>query len=481
MAGPLRFDVKQTQKLAMTESLRQAIELLQLSTIELSERISQELLENPVLEEELSPPDAPYDGERELMDDVSRNLSFDDQAFENQGDTLSYGDTSDNEYINERDNTLRNDYYENITAQKESLTEHLLWQANMMAENEEELLYYQSIITVLDENGFLPDGFSMEDISSDNTEGLTDVLSSIQHFDPVGCGASSVQDSLLIQARYYFPEETIVHEILSSYFIELEKLDYYHIASQMKISEKEVIEKSRIIQSLLPFPGRQYQKREIRYIMADVDVKVVDDELIITMNDDWVPSIRINNYYVKMLEQKKIEQKLKNYIQDKVQAAKYLVRNISSRRDTIIKVARAIMERQWNFLLKGPGHLKPLTHVEIAREIEMHESTVSRVASNKYVQTSWGVFGLKDFFVSRIKSAEREDGNEQSSDAVQNLIQDIVNQENPDDPYSDEDIVKILHKAGFSVARRTISKYRGILHIPASGKRKRINMLKQKE
>nr|HPL19178.1 RNA polymerase sigma-54 factor [Spirochaetota bacterium] len=176
------------------------------------------------------------------------------------------------------------------------------------------------------------------------------------------------------------------------------------------------------------------------------------------------------------LKKKNIEKKLRDYIQDKMQSARYLVKNISNRRTTIFRVVDSIMKRQREFLERGPGHLHPLTHSEVAKELNLHESTVSRATSNKYVQTSWGVFDLKYFFVSRLKT-----GGEASSDEAMNLIRDIIERENAERPYSDEEIVKILGKAGMHVARRTVAKYRGILSIPTSGRRKKINKIKSEE
>ena len=167
------------------------------------------------------------------------------------------------------------------------------------------------------------------------------------------------------------------------------------------------LEKSKIIQMLDPYPGSQYSNRTIRYIIPDIDVKLVDGEIIVGLNDDWIPGLRVNSYYISLLKKKNIEKKLQDYIQDKMQSARYLVKNIATRRNTILRVAGSIMKRQKEFLERGPGHLKPLTHGEVAKELNIHESTVSRVTSNKYVQTSWGVFDLKYFFVSRLKSADR--------------------------------------------------------------------------
>ncbi|HPI90682.1 MAG TPA: RNA polymerase factor sigma-54, partial [Spirochaetota bacterium] len=361
-------------------------------------------------------------------------------------------------------------------AHVESLSEHLMWQAQLTAENEEELFLYESIITSLDPSGFytqeIPDMTGRKSVSTDLFE---QVITKIRHFDPVGCACSNVQESLLIQAKYYYPDDMVMQRILSDHFIDLENLNYEKIARGINKSVGEIIETSKMIQNLDPFPGRQFRSNEVRYIVPDIDVKYVDGEIIVAMNDDWIPPIRINSYYVEILRKKSIEKNLKDYIQDKLQSAKYLIKNIASRRETIIKVVAAIMEAQKPFLIKGPGNLKPLTHVEIAEKIGMHESTVSRATTNKFVQTSWGVFELKYFFVSKLKSANT---NEQSSDQVMNLVKNLIDSEDHREPLTDDDIVSVLKKNGINVARRTISKYRSVLNIPPSHKRKKINMIK---
>jgi RNA polymerase sigma-54 factor len=478
MTISLQTGLKQSQKLVMTRSLQQAIELLQLSTIELYDRISDELVENPVLEEDgavMSSQTAPGP---DMETGVARNLSGDESLItRGEEQRVMYEDASDTGYPDEEDR--KRNYFENITAQEESLTEHLLWQARMSASDERELNIYQAIITSINENGFLDEDPAelLKDICT--PADAERIVCAVTLFDPVGCAVRGVRESLLVQCGHFYPSDDVIRKIVADCFDHFEKLDYKKIAGILGMAMADVLEKTKMIQNLDPYPGRQYSNRTIRYIVPDIDVRLVDGEIIVSLNDDWIPGLRINSYYISLLKKKNIEKKLRDYIQDKMQSARYLVKNIANRRATILRVVESIMKHQREFLGRGPGHLHPLTHSEVARELGLHESTVSRATSNKYVQTSWGVFDLKYFFVSRLKAG----GNsaEVSSDEAMNLIRDIIERENAERPYSDEEIVKILGKAGMHVARRTVAKYRGILNIPTSGRRGKINKIKTEE
>jgi RNA polymerase sigma-54 factor len=479
MAVSIKLGLKQSQRLVLTQSLRQSIELLQLSTIELAEKISEELVENPILEEEgasMTPSADNEDGEALLK--LNRKLSGDDVSPAPERESDYNDETGESVHFSEPDDGKKQ-FIENAVIQEETLKDHLLWQARLSAGNDREQAVLESLITSIDDSGFLTD--DPENIASENGFDFEEVKKAVRvinGFDPVGCGVRSVQDTLLVQAEYFYPLDSLLRVILKDYFSDLEKLNHEKIGRSLGVPIREVGLKSKLIQSLDPYPGSQYSPKKTKYIIPDIEVKFIDNNLIISMNDDWVPKIGINSYYINMIRKKNIEKKLREYIQDKMQSAKYLIRNISTRRDTILKVVKSIMEHQTEFLIKGPGHLRPLIHTDISGEVGLHESTVSRVTSNKFVQTPWGVFELKYFFVSRIKSGET---GEVSSDEVMNLIKDIISQENPLMPYSDEMVLARLKTSGIEVARRTVSKYRGILNIPSSGKRKKMNMIKIQE
>jgi RNA polymerase sigma-54 factor len=480
MAISLQTGLKQSPGLVMNQTLKQAIELLQLSTVELHETIARELAENPILEEDAAQPAPPLQG-ADLSTGVSHILSGDETSLSGVDErAIDLCDTSDSGIINDDEIDKRTRLLETLITREESLAEHLMWQARLAARTEAELELYQIIITSLDGNGFLCKDFSRLVAESGHGEDtIRELISSVQLFDPVGCAASDVRESLIIQCRHYYSSDSLLVLILTEYFPEFEQMDYRKIARSLNLPLRGIMEKSKVIQNLDPYPGSHYCGEAVRYIIPDVEVRLVDGEIIVSLNDDWIPAIRINPFYRTLLKKKNIEKKLREYIQDKMQSAQHLMRNIASRRNTILRVVRSIMEHQRDFLARGPGHLKPLTHSDIAVELRLHESTVSRTTSNKYVQTVWGLLSLKCFFVSRLRS--ECNGPEASSDKVMRLIRDVIEREDSARPYSDEKIVAILGNANVRVARRTVAKYREILHIPPSHMRKKINLIKQGE
>lgn len=475
MKTSLNIGLKQTQRLVMTQSLRQSIEILQMSTIELSEKISQEFLENPFLEElNFQQVENPVEAA------INRNLSGDENHEVRKSDENDiFADSSDTGFIKTgADEDKNRSFIENAVSSKEGLIEHLLWQARMSAESEHLYQIYEEFITSLNEDGFYENDVFEELIHKYGKDTVVGIKKNVQSFDPNGCGTSGVSESLTVQSKIFFADDPVILEMIEKYYDDIIKLDYESISRKMSLPMDVIVEKSKLLHNLNPFPGRLFSSIEVKYIVPDVDVRLLDEDIIVTINDDWIPSIKLSSYYARLLKEKKVNNEQKEYLNEKLQSAKALIKNISHRRDTIKSVVTSIMEKQRGFLENGPGHLTYLTHHDVAEEVGVHESTVSRVANSKFVQTSWGTFAIKYFFVSRIKSKTGEEEDDHSSDVVKNKISQIINDENSDDPYSDEAIVVILKESGFTVARRTVAKYRGVLNIPSSNKRKRLNKIK---
>ncbi|NLV66760.1 MAG: RNA polymerase factor sigma-54 [Spirochaetes bacterium] len=468
MKSSMNKGMRQSHKIIMTQTLRQSIEMLQLSTVELAELINSEFLENPLLEELNTTIDTDT-----LEEGLNRNLSGEEE------DTLRmekeiYTNPDSIRSTDGTDFDRRRAFIENAVSVTESLKDHLLWQARMTAADEREYSLYEQIITLLDENGFLPGNW--RDMTRFSDAGR--IIEVIRGFDPEGCATGDVKEGLLVQARYFYPDDMLLHNMIADYFHEIEKLDWGGIAKATGQHVNVVIEKSRLLQNLNPFPGSAFASKEIKYIIPDIEVKLVDGEILLSINDDWLPAIGISSYYESLIAKKNSGKEERDYLTAKLQSAKSFIKNISTRRETILKVSMSIMSRQREFLEKGPGHLRYLTHHDIAGETGVHESTVSRVASNKFVQTSWGVFELKYFFVSKIKSSQGDNSENSSSDRVRGLLLEIIQGEDPGNPYNDEELASKLKEKGVIVARRTIVKYRNMLNIPSSGKRKKINMIK---
>ncbi|MDY6967173.1 MAG: RNA polymerase factor sigma-54 [Spirochaetota bacterium] len=478
MAISLKTGLRQTQRLTITQSLIQSIELLQLTALELADKISNELLENPVLEEQnIRATSSKSQEETVLASRLEQELSGDESINQRREEQkTNYENFSDNGFSSSfNDNDKKQRFIENVIQEKETLKQHLLLQARLIGKDGSDLALLENIITSIDDNGFLI--IDVEVIAKENKRSVNEVkkaISTISAFDPIGCGTRNIQESLVVQAELLYPKDNLLKSMLKEQFTLLENLDYKKIAKNLGVSFNDVIQKSSLIHNLNPFPGGQFSTKEIRYIIPEVEVKLIDDNIIINLNDDWIPNIGINTYYSNLYRKKNTDKEVKEYLQNKIQSAKNLMKNISTRRDTISKVVTAIMEQQKDFLFNGVGHLKPLTISQIAESVNLHESTVSRVVNGKFVQTDWGIYELKYFFVSKLKSLNDE---EHSSEEVMAKIKQIINNENPVKTLTDEEILNELKKTGIQIARRTISKYREVLNIPSSVKRKRLNMM----
>jgi RNA polymerase sigma-54 factor len=463
---------KQTQKLVMTADLRQSIELLPLSTLELADKIQAELIDNPLLEEVFNP-EKPKSPElysvTEVRDKEKRELSKSTEG--------NLQDMYNIEGPYRHDNEARDKNQSMIEASplREKLSDHLMSQLRLLDITEEELEMGEILISMIDDHGFITT--PLEELSKEmnlNLKLLKKVIQSIHQLDPIGIGAVNIQQTLMIQAKILKPDDENLYILLKDHFKDLEKLDYKKISKAMKISEEKVEQIAKSIKKLEPYPATLYISKKTDYIVPDVVVKETDGEFTIHINDEWIPKISINKEYKNVLV-KSCSAADKEFITTRVNSAQWLIRSINQRRQTLYRVMNSIIDFQIDFFKNGINDLKPLTLKDIADKLSMHESTISRITTNKYVQTSWGILELKWFFSSGLKSSE---GGKESSKKIHDMIRTLVKEESEDNPLSDQDIVDIMGKRGIEIARRTVAKYRKILKILPSNRRKRIRDLK---
>lgn len=477
----IRQNLRQTQQqsLVMTPHLQQAIKLLQLNHIELVEQIQQEILENPTLEEVPGTGQEPQ-REAELLLGNQANAVNQDTTEARNGDMdaddwASRLDDYSDKNFRERGGSGMEELppIETNLTTAEGLAEHLEWQLQMQhcTDNEREAAHV--IIRSLDDRGWL--NVPLSDLIAENgwdTEDAEGALLLVQQLDPIGCGAKDLQDCLKIQIRALYPEDPYFPKLVQDHLPDIEKRNYAAIAKKLGIDMEDVVEYHRMLKTLEPWPGRAYNKAEPQYISPDVYVYKVGDEWQVLQNEDGLPKLRISNYYRNVLTGKDSTREERDYIKDRLNSADFLLKAIYKRQDTIGKVMRAILKRQIQFFEKGPDQLKPMVLRDIADEIDVHESTVSRVTSSKYVQCPQGIFELKYFFNNGVNAVH---GEQVSAEAVKQRIRRLVQAEDRANPYSDEQIVTLLTKENINIARRTVAKYREALGILPGPKRKQLS------
>ena len=469
--GDLKLNMKLSQQLLMTPQLQQAIKLLQLSRLELQETITNELMENPVLEEVIDSPDPNIVQETKKDSEASPEGSWEDyvQAYDSNSSTppsIRAHKSSSEEFFN----------IENIGSKTETLNDHLMWQLKMTGMSQKEEAFGERVIENINEDGYL---LNFEDLVKDS--GLThdeaeEVLLKIQEFDPVGIASRDLKECLLQQIRQLNIKDGKLISLVKDHLNDLEKKNFPSLARKLNISVEKTRELTRFVLSLEPKPGRAFSFTDTQYIVPDIYVFKVGTEYVISLNDDGIPKLRVSAYYKNMVETKtvkvgKLDEKSKDYIQDKLRSAVALIRSIQHRQKTIYKVTEAIVRKQAEFLEHGVSKLRPMILREIAQEIGIHESTVSRVTTNKYIYTPQGIFELKFFFNNPVSS--KAGSEDVASESVRERIKQLVAVEDTKTPLSDQQIVDELKKANIDVARRTVAKYRDILGILPSSKRKK--------
>ena len=477
MALELRQQLKLTQQLIMTPQLQMAIKLLQLSRLELMDTIRTELEENPALEE--VPEGTPAEQSTDQLEAATtetpevKEVTIDDKIQEDI-DWSNYLDEYNTpgrvHHESEGKDTPR---FESFIAGNESLKDHLLWQFLMTKPDKEEEKIASLIIGNLSKDGYLD--ASVEEIaiaSGSPPEKTEEILSILQTFDPTGVCARDLSECLLIQAKFLGLDDTIVIDIIAYHLSNLEKKNYKAICKALKKSMDEVVSAINVIKSLEPKPGRQFSDETPQYINPDIYVHKLEDEFVIMLNDDGMPKLRVNSFYKSSISRgQNISGEAEDYIQEKMRSAAWLIKSIHQRQKTIYKVMESILGFQREFFNKGIAHLKPMVLRDVAQDIQMHESTISRVTTNKYAFTPQGIFELKYFFNSSIR---RSQGGSIASASVQEKIRQIIAGENPKKPYSDDKIAQILKEDQINIARRTVAKYREMLKVLPSNKRKQI-------
>jgi RNA polymerase sigma-54 factor len=482
MAIEMRQQMKLTQQLVMTPQLQQAIKLLQLSRLELQDLVRQEMEENPVLEESPELEEIKESDQLELMEkeELPQTEKTDFTEVKAGEETLQdmdwasyldgYNYSAGEQYYDDDDDRPS---YENILTKKSTLFDHLMWQLKMGKFSNTELQVGIEIIGNIDDDGYfratLSDVAQICDVDETFVE---EVLKKVQEYDPMGIAARDLQECLLIQVRQLGMAGSIVESILRDYLKELETRKYKQIARALGIDFEEVLDSAKLIAGLDPKPGRQYGQDDVQYISPDIFVYKVGDEFVVVLNDEGLPNIKINPYYNgEGRTGSLVDAKAEEYINDKMRSALWLIKSIHQRQRTIYKVAKSIVKFQRDFLENGIAYLKPLVLRDVAEDIGMHESTISRVTTNKYMQTPQGLLELKYFFNSGISTIE---GDAIASESVKNKIKEIVGGEDLRRPYSDQRIAEILSVNNITIARRTVTKYREMLKIGSSSERKRL-------
>ncbi|MCA1792568.1 MAG: RNA polymerase factor sigma-54 [Desulfobacteraceae bacterium] len=473
-----------TQQLVMTPQLQQAIKLLQLSRVELAEMIQQEMEQNPALEEqgvedsaekELSAGNADTDADTQLPEKESpvKEVTIDEKV---------QPDTDWENYINEYNSTGRiytetehteAPNFEAFTSEKTTLEAHLKWQLMLRGLDKEEVRIGHMIIDNLNQDGYLClDVAEIAQTAGAEPAQVETVLSVLQTLDPPGVCARDLCETLLIQVRQLGIENPILTQIIQHHLKNLENRNSRKIAKALHISVDDVRAAVKILQYLEPKPGRKFSNEEATYIIPDIYVYKVGDGFKIVMNDDGLPKLRINRFYKNAIaDGKKISSETKAYLNEKMQSASWLIKSIHQRQKTIYLVMESIIKFQYEFFEKGIAYLRPLILKDIAEDIKMHESTISRVTTNKYAYTPQGLFELKYFFNSSI---ERTGAASMASASVKERIRLLIENEDLDAPLSDDKIAAILQEANIRIARRTVAKYRKVLNILPSNKRKQL-------
>ena len=480
MAFELRQELRLTQSLVMTPQLQLAIKLLQLSRLELVDLVREEIQVNPVLDdtsetESVESSEASKDeGAKPEAPEIDWQSYMEEQSY-SEGYRVNFSDRREDE-----------DLLGNISSREGGLREYLIWQLRMKGLSEEDFGLAEFIIGNIGEDGYLKlldkSGMEVEEFEAAvlgeisrhtgaSAEAAEELLRMIQHFDPVGVGSRTIRECLLTQARMMPVRDTVVEEIISGHIERLAGKNYKGIARKLGIPVEEVYEASKIINRCLnPTPGAGFGSDVPKAIIPDIFISKVGDEYVIQLNEDGMPKLKVNRYYREMMRgNSDASKQAKTYLQDKFKSALWLIKSVHQRQRTIYKVVECIVKFQKGFLDKGLKSLVPLVLKDVAEVTGVHESTVSRVTTNKYVQTPRGIFELKYFFSNGLCQS---DGTDLTVEYIKEKVKVIIENEDSKNPLSDQRIVECLRESGINLARRTATKYREALGFLSSNRRK---------
>jgi RNA polymerase sigma-54 factor len=472
MAIQQKLHTKLVQKLILTPSLQQAIKLLPMSTLELADLLNQEMVENPLLEEvpteDLQPAEQTQEkAQTEEAKQTEKGDTWDDADYD-----YFFGDYLDEGYRPRTPTEVKElPPIENTLSTAASLADHLEWQLSLQTDDELLKAIGEAIIGNLDDDGYLV--ASVDEIAAMGNWRLDDVERALQHvqtFDPIGVAARDLQECLTLQLRHVGLTGTITEKIVTDHLKLLQNHQVPEIARRLGVTVDELKEHIEVVRNLDPKPGSRYNPSQSQYVIPDVYVVKVEDHYEVFLNEEGLPQLRISPVYRRLLDKNsENSDETRAYVKDKFRSALWLIKSVDQRQKTIHKVATSIVNFQKEFLDHGIEYLRPLVLRDVANDIGMHESTVSRVVNNKYMHTPQGVFEMKFFFHSGISSSY---GESVSSVTIKQRIRKIIENEDPRKPLSDSKIVSILQKEGLILARRTIAKYREELKIPTSNQRK---------
>ncbi|GAB6176635.1 RNA polymerase factor sigma-54 [Desulfobaculum senezii] len=483
MALELRQQLKLSQQLVMTPQLQQAIKLLQLSRVELVDMVQQELLENPLLEEAAVEP-SQEKAEAEQDARSAEAVDNGEAMADGVGDQDAMQGADWENYLGEFSSTGRQSSareaeipeeglsFEARLSSKPSLEGHLEWQIRLSDMTPEQVNIAEVILGNLGSQGYLQS--TVEEIAEEakcSVDAVEETLHRVQRMDPVGVAARDPRECLLVQLEVNGYDDPILHSLVSDHLEDLEKRRYKPLARKFRLTLEGLKEYLDFLQTLDPMPGAAFGSGEAQYVSPDVHVYKYEDDFVIVLNDDGLPQLTVNDFYLDSVKDGRGAPE-KEYLHERLRSAQWLMKSLYQRQRTLYKVMESLVRFQRGFFEHGVTRLKPLILKDVADDIEMHESTISRITTSKYVSTPHGVFELKFFFNSALGM---DDGSQVGSESVKAHIKELIGKEDTKKPLSDEKIAEILKgRLQVNIARRTVAKYRSSLGIPSSSKRKQV-------